>query len=70
MDKHFQKKYNKYKYKYKSYQNRDKLINIETSNLSECKRVLRKTLQENEILREKIIKIYNYQYSQIPEFTS
>ena len=66
MDSHH--KYKKYKSKYRSITN-DIDTDIDNSNLEQCKKLVRLLKTENEMLKEKLNKIYYYNYSNIPEYT-
>ena len=59
-------KYKKYKSKYTSV-SREMDLNI--SCLDECKKIIRMLKVENVILKDKLGKIYNYNYSNMPEYT-
>ncbi len=59
-------KYKKYKSKYRAITDSTE---IDNSNLEQCKKLVKLLKAENEVLKEKLNKIYYYSYSNIPEYT-
>ena len=58
-------KYKKYKSKYTSI---SKETDVNISGPEDCKRIIYMLKAENDILKDKLGKIYNYNYSNMPDY--